>query len=141
MEEQNFYSDNAVSVTSARVVMNELTFALRNISSVRTLTVAPSHSLDIILICIGLLIALMGLCFGGVGAGAESGGAIGGGIFILIVGVALVAGGIYTYAKKKPTYYVYLGTNAGEQRGISSPDKSYIDAIVKAINEAIVHKG
>jgi hypothetical protein len=141
MEEITFYNDQSVSVTSARVIMNELTFALRNISSVRTLVEPPSHAIDIILIIIGIMTGIMGFCVTGVGSGADSGAATGGGIFIVIIAIAFVVLGIFLYVKKKPTYYVYLGTNAGEKRGIRSQDKPYIETIVSAINEAIVYKG
>lgn len=130
MEEINFYNDSLVTVTSSRIVMPNLTFALRNISSVRNHSIAPSHGGDIILIIIGLLIAMTGFCVGK-----------GGGIIAGIIGLGLIAFGIYLYMNKKPTYFVYLGTNAGEQKGIESKDKEYVDNIVKAINEAIIHKG
>lgn len=141
MEEKTFYTDQAVSVTSARVVMQGLTFAMRNVSSVRTLKVLPSHALDIILIIIGIIMGLMGLCTSGIGSSAKSGGATGMGIFVIIVAIALVVIGILMYRKKKPTYYVYLGTNSGEQRGIFSQDKAYIETIVQAINDSMVYKG
>lgn len=140
MEEKEFFNDQVVSVTSARVKMNSLTFALRNISSVRSVTIQPSHALDIFLIIVGVVITIFGLCAAGVGGGAESGGTMGVGIFTILFGIGIVIIGILIYTKKKPTYYVYLGTNAGEQKGIYSQNKTYVDSIVEAINEAIIYK-
>lgn len=73
MEEKQFYKDQIVSITSARVIMNNLTFALRNISSVRNVVIQPSHTLEIFIIIVGVLIGIFGLCSLGVGGSAESG--------------------------------------------------------------------
>lgn len=126
MDEKTFYSDNSVQVTSSRVVMPGTTYALRNISSVRTLVFTPSHSLDIALIVIGIIILLIGI--------SSSAGAA-------FVGLILAGAGIALFMTKKPDYLVRLGTNAGEQDGIRSKDKVYIDRIVNAINESIISKG
>lgn len=127
MEETTFYSENAVQVTSSRVVMPGATYALRNISSVRTLEFKPSHTLDIALIIIGVIILL-------IGASAKSAGAV-------LFGLVLAGAGVALFVTKKPEYVVKLGTNAGEQDGFRSKDKLSIDKIVNAINEAIISKG
>jgi len=60
MDEKTYYTDNEVSVTSARVIFRGTTYALRNVSSVRMITVAPTRIIEIILIIIGVITFALG---------------------------------------------------------------------------------
>lgn len=119
LEETTYYTDNQVQVTCARVVFPAVTFALRNISSVRKYVQHPSHVLDMLMISLGILILLIGFV-------ANSGGTI---AFDVIIGVL----GILIYTRKKDIYSVLVGTNAGEHKGLVESSQKRIDEIVSAI--------
>jgi hypothetical protein len=54
------------------------------------------------------------------------------------IGVVLIAIAILGLVLAKPTYKVRITGAAGEEEPIESKSKKYIDAIVTAINEAII---
>ncbi|HMQ79982.1 MAG TPA: DUF6232 family protein [Ignavibacteria bacterium] len=127
MEEKNYYSDNSISVTSTRVMIGSTTYSLRNVSSVRTMFTAPSHIIDILLIITGVISLIIGFAMI-----KNSGG------FCVGIGVLLGIIGVIVFKSKKNTYYVLLGTNAGEHKALTSTNQQYIDTIVTAINNAII---
>ena len=100
---------------------------MSNITSVKNLVDDPSKVGPVITLIIGAIIALVGL-------GNASFGAI-------LTGAILIAVGIFWFKALKSKHFVALATASGETRALSSEDKEFISTIVKALNDAIVHRG
>jgi len=123
MEEKTFFNEGGVTVTNSRFVVPGQTHATSGITSVSKWITKPSMKLPIILIVLGII----PLFFGS--------------IFWIVVGIALIAAGVYLLIKNKPVYSVRLSSASGESNAIDSKDEDYIDKIVQAINDAIVTRG
>jgi len=121
MEEKVFFDTGTISVSNSRFIVDGQTYAMGNVTSVKTGVEEAKKST-------GILIGLFGLF---VLFGAKS---IIWGIIIMIVGILLFIG-----AKNK--YSVVLSTSSGENQALSSEDKTHIEKVVSALNEAIVSRG
>lgn len=119
--EVTFYQEGNVIVTQSRFVTASKTYAMRNISSVFLYEIVKSRKLPIALVVIGILMLtsdsarIFGLC-------------------VLALGIALLF-------LIKNEFAVRISTNAGESNSIVSKDRAYIQRIVTALNEAIIHRG
>jgi len=94
---------------------------MRNISSVHVFEIVKSKKLPIALIVIGFFLLMVPntRIFG---------------VFLLVVAIALLF-------LIKNEFAVRISTNSGESNSIVSKDKAYIQKIVNALNDAIVHRG
>jgi hypothetical protein len=59
----------------------------------------------------------------------------------MIFGVALILVGILWLVKQKPTWVVVLNSASGEAQALSSQDRAFIDSVIDALNQSIVHRG
>ncbi|RXM38594.1 hypothetical protein BOQ62_16105 [Chryseobacterium sp. CH21] len=116
-----FYHDSSIKVTQSRFITYSKTYTMRNISSVYIFEIIKSKTKAILLIILGVLLLFSKEFFWL-------------GIIILILGFWW----IYTI---KNEYAVRISTNAGEVNSIVSKDRDYIQKIVNALNEAIIHRG
>lgn len=119
--ETTFYQDTQILVTQSRYVTDAKTYAMRNISSVHVFEIVKSKTVQVILITIGILL-----------------------IFnddLRILGFLLLAGSIASLFLIKNEYAVRISTNSGEANSLVSKDKVYIQQIVNALNDAIIHRG
>ena len=41
----------------------------------------------------------------------------------------------------KPVYHVLLATSAGETRALMTKNREYLNQVVQAVNEAMIHRG
>ncbi|WP_300491635.1 DUF6232 family protein [Flavobacterium sp.] len=121
-EEQVYYEDATVTVTQARYIATNKTYAMRNVSSVVAFKIVRSRKTAIALAIMGILMLISG----------ET---------LRIYGIALAVIGIIWYFLIKDEYAVRIGTNAGEANSIISTDETYIKKIVSALNQAIVNRG
>ncbi len=124
MEIQNevtFYRDETVLVTQSRYVTSSKTYAMRNISSVHTFEIVKSKTLPGILILIGFLMLF-----------SEE---------MRIVGGVILFLGVLILLLMKNDYAVRISTNSGEANSIVSSDREYVEKVVNALNEAIIHRG
>ena len=120
-QEKVFYQDANVTVTQSRFIAGSKTYAMRNISSVSLFKIEKSRALPIILILIGGL-----MLFGDSSR---------------IFGVILVAIGVLWVVLIKDEYSVRISTNAGEVNSLVSEEQPYIQKIVDALNDAMIHRG
>ena len=125
MEEKNYYSDNVVQVTSTRVLFPGTTYSMRNISSVKKHMLKASHTMDLLIIVLGVFVLLPGFC-------VEKG------FMFIVIGIILIGLGIYLFMQKKNSFVVVLGTNAGEQQAYTDQNEERINNIIGAINNAII---
>jgi hypothetical protein len=99
---------------------------MANITSVSMAEKPANRKLGIVVAILGLIILAITYQLG------SSGG--------VIFGVILLGLGILIAAIVKPTYTVRIGSASGETDAISSNDKKYIQAIVRAMNEAFIER-
>lgn len=119
--ETTLYQDSTVTVTQSRFVTQSKTYAMRNISSVHIFEIVKSKMKAILLILMGIPLFLSGKTI----------------LFAFI----LMALGIWWFIYIKNEYAVRISTNAGEANSIISKDKVYIQKIVNALSDAIIHRG
>lgn len=122
-EEKIFYNDKSVTVTQSRFIANKKTYAMRNISSVSVSTIEKSAWFQMLLFFLGIVIAIM--------SNDEA----------RWIGIGVVLLSLVWMAMLKSSYAVCISTNAGEVNSLESERKEYIQRIVNALNEAIIHRG
>lgn len=119
MDEKIFFEHGDVKVTNARFITGSQTYAMSNVTSVKAFEEKPSKTGAILVLVLGLLIALGAPIFG-----------------LIVAALA----GLYLYSLK--TYFhVMLFTAGGETSALKTEEKDYLDSVVGALNEAIVHRG
>ncbi|HWU66565.1 MAG TPA: DUF6232 family protein [Methylophilus sp.] len=122
MEETNFFSQDNVSVSNSRFIVNGQTYAMSNVTSVKSGVTPPNRGAAILLILVGLL------CFLGSGTA-------------YIIGFGLIFAGAIAWSNAKAQYSVILNTSAGENQALTSEDSLYIEKVIHALNAAIVSRG
>jgi len=150
-QETTFYQSDNILITNTRAVLRDDTYAMANITSVRARVKPPNRTMGLVVSAMG---GLMTTCCGCSALGvipmfAEGGneflgtGLAGGGAILAgaIFGLLVLAGGIALIVNAKPTHVVVIGTAGGEVDALGSIDQDYIDTIVSAMNEAIIHRG
>jgi len=127
MEERNFFNEDGVSVTNARFIVNNQTYAMSGVTSVKSFKEEPSRTAPMVLIVVGILLAL----------GSFGGGSSGG----VIISLLLIGGAIWWWISQKPLYSVLLNSSSGESKALSSKDGEFISKVVSALNDSIIHRG
>lgn len=119
VEEKTFFEYDDVKVTNARFITGGQTFAMNNVTSVKTRTKKPSRWGGIFILLIGLSMMAANALFG----------------------LAIVAAAAYYLYKQKTIYDVMLTTSGGETSALKTNQLEYITKVVNALNDAIVHRG
>lgn len=122
MDEKIFFNQVNVSVSNSRFIVNGQTYAMSNVTSVKSGVTEPQRGGSILLIIIGLL------CLFG------SGWVFGLGCILIVLGIAAWLG-------EKTKYSVILNTSAGENQALVSEEKTYIESVIAALNDVIVSRG
>ena len=133
MDEKIFYENDNVKVTNTRFIVNNETYALSSINSVKVSVVDVTFSYTFPSLAI-----IGGLSW----------------LFFLIVleetnpiyyiqSIALVAASIYALIriKKKLEYRVVLTTSSGDYAALKSNERQDIALVERALNDAIVYRG
>jgi hypothetical protein len=127
-KEITFYSDDrGVRITNARLMVPNTTYAMANITSVKTDRVGPKYFGAIVTVVLGLVL----LWVAGTRGLSQAG----------ILGVVLLGTGIAWGVSLKPDYHLRIFSAAGESSALSAKDKAYIEKVVQAIHEAMIHRG
>jgi hypothetical protein len=132
MDEKTFYESDGVKVTNARFIVNNQTYALSSVNSVKVYeTDVTSSPAAPALLVGGGIVWMLFLIFSN------------GGVIYYIPSLALIAGGFYLaiIIKRKLEYIVALTTSSGENAALRSNKKQEITLIEKALNDAIVYRG
>lgn len=119
--ETTFYQDSLVTVTQSRYITQSKTYAMRNISSVHVFEIVKSKVTPILMILFGIPFLFSGSVFW--------------------IGLILIGLGILIVFNIKNEYTVRISTNSGEADSTISKDKEYIQKIVNALNDAMIHRG
>lgn len=129
-KETIYYQDTSVTVSNKRAILGGNTYPVRNITSVSMGNVAPGGTaLIMILIIAGLILAFVGFGLAQFGS-----------YLILGVGIALIVAGLAIMVINRPSYAVRIGSASGETNALVSKEKAYIQAVVDALNRAIVEQ-
>jgi len=123
MTEQIFFEQGSVKVTNARFVVDAQTYAMNGVTSVKSRVTPPVRTGAFIAIGIGLLVLI----------GAEGG--------TKIVGLLIAGAGAWYLTQLKATHAVYLSSASGEVQALSGHDEGYINSVIHALNEALIHRG
>ena len=118
--EKEFLREGPVLVTNARVVVKKQTFAMGQVSSVKS-TVQAAHRVTPILLILG------GMLF------ATNEELLGIGLIFALLGT------IWLLMSRK-RYIVKLSTSSGESEALASPDEGFVNRVVAAINSAMVYR-
>ena len=119
MDEKTFFEYEDVKVTNTRFITGSQTFAMSNITSVKAFEQKPKRLFGILALIVGLGVAIQSPVIG-----------------ILIAAAA----GLYLYMQKT-VFHVMLSTSGGESSALKTFQRDYLDKIVSALNNAIVHRG
>ncbi len=127
-EEVTFYSDDqGVRVTNTRLIVDNTTYAMANIASVARTATEPNYTGPLLLIVAGVIIFFAAI------SGKESGG--------WLLGVILALAGTLWWRSRKPIYHLRITSASGESNALWSKNKNYVDKVVQAISEAMIHRG
>lgn len=123
MSETVFFDESGVKVTNARFIVHGQTYAMSGVTSVKASVTPPSYGGFLVAILVGIVMLV----------------ALDGGAKILGLVVAGVAGWLMT--QQKATHAVYLSSASGEVQALSDVNESYINGVIGALNEALIHRG
>ncbi|WP_447792632.1 DUF6232 family protein [Pseudomonas farris] len=131
MDEKTFYESDNIKVTNARFIVNNQTYALSSVNSIKVceVDVTSSPTAPALLIAGGIVWMLFFLSKGGIVDYIQP-------IVLIVVGFCLVI-----RIKKKFEYRVILTTSSGENAALRSNNKQEITLVEKALNDAIVYRG
>ncbi|MDQ2821298.1 MAG: DUF6232 family protein [Pseudomonadota bacterium] len=119
MSETIVFEENNVKVTNARFVVNDQTYAMNGVTSVKRFEKKPPRIVPIV-IAVGSLVAMSAS---------------------VIVGLIILAAAIGIWKIQKAQYSVVLSTSSGEAQALTSPDRPYIERVIAALNNAIITRG
>lgn len=119
MDEKVFFEMGDVKVTNARFVSRGQTYAMSNVTSVKTFVEEPKRFWPILILIFGVLALLSATTLGV---------------------ICIIVSGIWLYTQKT-LYHIKLATASGETSALVAEKREYVDQIVAALNEAIVHRG
>lgn len=132
MDEKTFYESDNIKVTSVRFIVNNQTYALSSVNSVRVSEVdtTSSYTAPALIATGGIVWVLFLIAFKGRP-------------IYYLQPIALMVAGIYllTRIKKNSEYRVVLTTSSGENAVLRSNEKQEIILVEKALNDAIVYRG
>jgi len=126
-DERTYYRDSNVTVTSTRAIFGTKTYAMANVTSVTLREDNPNKGVGCVLLVIGGVISLATLLFYPTTAAI---------IACVTVVLAIAAG-----TSQKRTYWVRVDSASAESDALSSPNREYVEKIVKAVNQAIIDRG
>ena len=147
-EEKIFFQQNNVLVSQSRLVIGDKTYVLRNISSVSTASNCsikkPSKTFYKILVGIASILLFQKIIT--IGLYLEVNKEVPFSDYVKVVlYIGLIIFSIYTMSKLKTqyfySYFVRISSNSGTSDVLNSPDKSYIQKVVDALNQAIIYTG
>lgn len=120
MDETVFFAQGNVSVSNARFIVGNQTYAMSGVTSVKRAEITPSRTGPFIL--------------GGAGIIAL----INAKLMLGLIGVAIA---VAWWVMQKTEIVVALHTASGEVQALRSKDGKFIDSVISALNQSIIHRG
>jgi hypothetical protein len=127
--EEIFYSDWDVTVTTSRVLCGGTIFELGKITSVKMGDTPPNAIPTLVAIGLGICVLVTAL------ARLEFNAAV---LFLFVIGIALIAFAVRHVHQPTPDYHLLISSSTGEVQAFTSKDRTQVEQIVAAMNEAIV---
>jgi hypothetical protein len=131
--EKTFFQARGICVTKTRFIVFNQTFAMANITSVRTMTVPPERLGPGLVCIVGILI-----CIGGIARLFSFSWSL---MAACVVGLLIIAASIFWMLKQKPTYRIVLSTAGGDTKACQDEDGAFIMRMMEALNNAIISRG
>ena len=131
-EEKIYYQDENVLVSDKKVVIEFVTYAIEDITTVKKVEKLPNplgyfaKALAIIGIILGIILAILDII-------------IEISIFAFVVCMFFFGAAFLLLYFVKPNFIVFIGGEFGDSNAFSSKNETYIDTIVKAIRSALIH--
>lgn len=116
------FNDRGVSVTRNALSAAGQVFPVRDIVSVRVVTVPKNKVLPVIISLAGLVGAVLGAVFR-----SPAG---------LVCGVMLVVVGWLTWATQDVTHRLMVQTSTGEREALMSTDREFVERVAAAVGDA-----
>jgi len=129
LRETTILQEGLVKVTNLRTLIGTQTYSVSDITSVNLTKQAKSYR-PFWLVIVGVLLILW--------ANVDETGQF---VEFFNIGGVLVVIGITAFIWAKPSYMVQIGGPAGEKSILRSSNISFVQEIVKAINNAIAQRG
>lgn len=120
MEERVFFEYGDVKVTNARFINGGQTYAMNNVTSVKPYEKKPSRLIGLVVLLAGIVIM------------AESS---------FITGLLITLAAAFYLYQQKTIYHILLSTSAGETTALVTYQRNYLNDVITALNDAIVHRG
>ena len=127
MAEPTLLNEGSVQVTRQRLVVQDRTYLLRDITAVQIGTLP----LPRVLVTLGLLL----------GVAAGTWGQATGSLWLVFVGLALLGLVGVIWWRRQHTYTLVLGTPTGEQPVLTSRNRQFIDRVAQVIDGVLVGRG
>lgn len=121
MEEKIFFDAGNISVSNNRFIVDGQTYAMGNVTSVKTGVEEAKKGTGILIGLIGLFVLFVAKPF------------LWGLVILMFATLALIGA--------RNRYSVVLSTSSGENQALTSDNKTNIEMVVSALNEAIVSRG
>jgi hypothetical protein len=131
-EERVMFGEGGVTVTSARFIAGGQTYAMSGITSVKQGVTHPPKLWPVLMILLGVL--MMVAVINDTEKNSPVALGVGVSIFLLVVGFLWLR-------SKRPIHAVVLTSASSETKAYTSRDEAFVDRVVRAINDAIVHRG
>ena len=131
--EPTYYSDDkGVRVTTTRLIIGDATYAMANISSIKTARegAAGRIAAGIICVIVGAVLLMFAIS-------NNFSGLVG---ILGLLGVVCLVVGVVCFCLKTP-YKIQITSASSETAPLESNNKEYIDQIVRAVNEALIQRG
>jgi hypothetical protein len=119
VDEKTFFEYEDVKVTNARFISGSQTYAMSNVTSVKAFEQKPKRLGGIVALAIGAAVA----------------------VNTPTVGIVIAAAAALYLYLQKTLYHVMLATSGGETSALKTHQREYLQKVVTALNEAIVHRG
>jgi hypothetical protein len=121
MDEQIFFENGKVTVSKNQFIVENQTFTLDSIASIKIETIPPSRRLSGNTAIIGALCLSLDELF-------------------FVIGLILLAVAGFLWKRTKPQYSIILNTASGEKQALVSDNEEYIKQVFFALNEALVSR-
>lgn len=119
--EEFLFDEGDIKISKLRFIVGNQTYAMSGITSVKSESVSPNIAFPLLLFLLGLLVLALEAS-------------------PLIAGV-LIGCGVILLLTRYGKHSVTLGTSGGEIQSYVSRDKSFIQKVVAALNDAIILRG
>jgi hypothetical protein len=129
VSEQPLLEEGGIFISTSRFVAGSQTYAVSGITSVRAQVEHPSKKGPVITIVVGTFFVLSSFV-------AAHDAYIG-----FLIGLPLMALGVWAFRRRVPLYSVVLRSASGEQKATTSTNKELIQRLIGALNQAIIARG